>query len=129
MRFREACFEIAMVVPVSYQETWFRWCLRQMGGVLGKSPIPAQAARIKPQRLKLGNDVHWAQYTVDARLNGASSRPAQRINPDAFIVWVQEHLNEAHEVHGCYEAGAFGYGLHRKLASFGVYNLVGRPHK
>lgn len=75
-----------------------------------------KAARIKPQRLKLGIDVHWAQYTVVAQLDGASPRPAQRFTPDAFIVWVQEHLNDAHEVHSCYEAGAFGYVLHRKLA-------------
>jgi len=67
-----------------------------------------KAVRIKPQRLKLGFDVHWAQYTVVAQLDGVSPRPAQRFTPDAFILWVLEHLNDAHEVHSCYEAGAFG---------------------
>lgn len=39
----------------------------------------------KPRRLKLGIDVHWAQYTVVAQFDGASPRPAQRFTPSAFI--------------------------------------------
>ena len=82
---------------------------------------------VKPQRLKLGIDVHWAQYTVVAQFDGASPRPAQRFTPSAFVEWVKEHLDDAHEVHSCYEAGAFGYVLHRKLVALGVRNLVVRP--
>jgi transposase len=33
----------------------------------------------------------------------------------------------AQEVHSCYEAGPFGYGLHRDLVSLGVHNVVIRP--
>jgi transposase len=33
----------------------------------------------------------------------------------------------AQEVHSCYEAGPFGYGLHRALLEMGVKNVVVRP--
>jgi len=31
------------------------------------------------------------------------------------------------QVHSCYEAGPFGYGLHRTLLQLGVHNLVVQP--
>lgn len=84
-------------------------------------------AETKPRRLKLGIDVHWSQYTVVAQFDGASPRPAQRFTPQAFLAWVATKLQDAEEVHSCYEAGAFGYVLHRKLVALGVRNLVVRP--
>ncbi len=36
-------------------------------------------------------------------------------------------MEKAEEVHSCYEAGPFGYGLHRKLEAMGVRNLVVQP--
>jgi transposase len=33
----------------------------------------------------------------------------------------------AQEVYSCYEAGPFGYGLHRALAQLGIHNVVVRP--
>ena len=91
------------------------------------APQGDKTTGVKPQRLKLGIDVHWAQYTVVAQFDGASPRPAQRFTPSAFVEWVKEHLDDAQEVHSCYEAGAFGYLLHRKLVALGVRNLVVRP--
>ena len=49
-----------------------------------QSDESTEAARIKPQRLKLGIDVHCAQYTVVAQFDGASPRPAQRFTPEAL---------------------------------------------
>jgi len=69
--------------------------------------------------LKLGLDVHWTQYTVVAQCDGASPRPAQRFTPAGFLAWVAARRAEACEVHSCYEAGAFGYVLHRKLVALG----------
>lgn len=85
------------------------------------------ATGVKPKRLKLGIDVHWAQYTVVAQYDDASPRPAQRFTPEAFLAWVKERRDEVDEIHSCYEAGAFGYVLHRKLAALGVHNVVVRP--
>jgi hypothetical protein len=36
-------------------------------------------------------------------------------------------LAQAERVHSCYEAGPFGYVLHRRPVSMGVRNLVVRP--
>ena len=91
------------------------------------APQGDKTTGVKPRRLKLGIDVHWAQYTVVAQFDGASPRPAQRFTPGAFVEWVKEHLGDAQEVHSCYEAGAFGYVLHRRLVALGVRNLVVRP--
>ena len=77
--------------------------------------------------MKLGIDVHWTQYTVVAQADGASPRPARRFTPAGFLAWVAAQRAEAHEVHSCYEAGAFGYVLHRKLAALGIKNVVVRP--
>lgn len=85
------------------------------------------ATGVKPKRLKLGIDVHWAQYTVVAQYDDASPRPAQRFTPEAFLPWVKERRDEVDEIHSCYEAGAFGYVLHRKLETLGVHNVVVRP--
>jgi transposase len=81
----------------------------------------------RPRQLKLGIDVHQSQYTVVAQFDGASPRPARRFAPEAFIAWVREQLPAVDEVHSCYEAGAFGYVLHRRLVAMGVRNLVVRP--
>ncbi|MDR2673356.1 MAG: hypothetical protein LBC18_00405, partial [Opitutaceae bacterium] len=71
--------------------------------------------------------MHWTQCTVVAQFDGASPRPAQRFTPESFLAWVAAQQTEAHEVHSCYEAGAFGYGLHRRLVALGIKNVVVRP--
>ena len=86
-----------------------------------------QATGVKPCRLKLGVDVHWAHYTVVAQYDDASPRPAKHFTPEAFLEWVARQAREVGRVHSCYEAGAFGYTLHRKLEALGVNNLVVRP--
>ncbi len=91
------------------------------------APQGIKSEETKPQRLKLGVDVHLSQYTVVAQFDGASPRPARRFSPEAFIAWVSEQLQEVAEVHSCYEAGAFGYVLHRRLVAMGVNNRVVRP--
>jgi transposase len=73
--------------------------------------------------------VHWAQYAVVAQFDGASPHPAQRFTPSGFFEWVKGYLDDAKKVHSCYEVGAFGYVLHRKLVALGVCNLVLRPRK
>ena len=41
--------------------------------------------------------------------------------------WIKTQLPLAEQVHSCYEAGPFGYGLHRTLIALGVHNLVVQP--
>ncbi len=45
----------------------------------------------------------------------------------ALLRFVAKQQDLAREVHTCYEAGAFGYHLHRKLEALGVSNLVVQP--
>ncbi len=49
------------------------------------------------------------------------------MSPDRFLTWISEQLKKADAVHSCYEAGCFGYVLHRKLTALGECNLVVRP--
>jgi len=43
---------------------------------------------------------------------------------EALLRFVAKQQDLVGEVHTCYEAGAFGYYLHRKLEALGVSNLV-----
>ncbi|MBI4621664.1 MAG: hypothetical protein HY736_00390 [Verrucomicrobia bacterium] len=82
----------------------------------------------KPNRLnKLGVDVHWREYVVVGQIDGASPQPSQRFSPEAFVAWVAKHVKLADEVHCCYEAGPFGFVLHRRPAGLAARNLVVRP--
>jgi hypothetical protein len=43
------------------------------------------------------------------------------------LEWTKKQTELAHKVYSCYEAGPFGYSLHRKLIALGVTNYVVRP--
>jgi len=60
-------------------------------------------------------------------LDHSTPQPAQKFSPEGFLLWAKKQLELAQEVHSCYEAGPFGYGLHRQLQGLGIYNLVIRP--
>jgi transposase len=77
--------------------------------------------------IKLGIDVHADRFVVVRQIDGGAPQPAQRFSPSQFIEWAQKQLTLAERVYSCYEAGPFGYGLHRKLTGLGVTNYVVRP--
>jgi len=86
------------------------------------------AAKPKPhQVIKLGVDVHLDRYVVVRQIDGGAPQPAQRFSPQQFLAWVKKQAELAGKVYSCYEAGPFGYSLHRKLAALGVTNYVVRP--
>jgi transposase len=94
------------------------------GQQTAKSP-PSQA---KPHRLlKLGVDVHLDRYVVVRQIDGGAPQPPQRFSPAQFLEWAQKQTDLAEQVYSCYEAGPFGYSLHRKLAALGITNYVVRP--
>lgn len=82
---------------------------------------------VKAQCIKLGLDVHADSYRVVRQVDNATPQPAQKFTPKAFLVWVRTQLEQAEQVYTCYEAGPFGYGLHRALAAAGIKNIVVRP--
>lgn len=82
---------------------------------------------VKAKRLKLGIDVHADSYRVVRQFDNATPQPAQKFTPKAFLEWARRQLELADEVHSCYEAGPFGYKLHRELVQLGICNVVIRP--
>jgi transposase len=64
---------------------------------------------------------------VVRQVDGLASQPPQRFTEVEFFAFVRRQLGEAEQVHSCYEAGPFGYVLHRRLTALGVHNLVVRP--
>ena len=86
-----------------------------------------QAASKKLETLKLGLDVHADTIVVVRLLDHSAPQPAQKFTPGKFLEWIPTQLRLAAQVHSCYEAGPFGYGLHRTLLQLGVHNLVVQP--
>lgn len=82
---------------------------------------------VKARHIKLGIDVHLDRYVVVRIIDGGTAQPPQRFTPPEFLLWVAKQLTLAEQVFTCYEAGPFGYGLHRKLQQMGVVNYVVRP--
>lgn len=92
------------------------------------SEARAEQAASKPyQTIKLGLDVHADWIVVVRLLDHGSPQPAQRFRPTELARWVQAQLEQADAVHSCYEAGPFGFGLHRELVALGVKNVVVQP--
>ena len=77
--------------------------------------------------IKLGIDAHAKWYYVARQLDGATPQPVQKMDFHGLLRFVAKQQGLAREVHTCYEAGAFGYYLHRKLEALGVDNLVVQP--
>lgn len=84
---------------------------------------PGARARV----IKLGLDVHASLIVVVRQVDEQPSQPPQRFNLDGFIRFVHRQLERAEVVYSCYEAGPFGYVLHRRLVALGVRNFVVRP--
>ena len=71
------------------------------------------------ESIKLGIDAHAKWYYVARQLDGATPQPVQKMDIDGLLHFVAKQQRLAREVHTCYEAGAFGYYLHRKLEAPG----------
>jgi transposase len=98
---------------------------------INNSEVRAEQAANKAtphyQSLKLGLDVHADTIVVVRILDHSAPQPAQRFTPAKFLVWVKAQVQLADAVYSCYEAGPFGYGLHRDLLALGVRNVVVQP--
>jgi transposase len=77
--------------------------------------------------IKLGLDVHASSIVVVRQIDAQAPQPAQQFSPEQFPAFVRRQTARADAVHSCYEAGPFGYCLHRRLTALGVNNLVVRP--
>lgn len=75
----------------------------------------------------LGLDVHARQITIVRQIGHSLPQPAQRMDQEGLITWVQKMTAAGARVVSCYEAGCFGYVLHRRLTALGVENIVVAP--
>jgi transposase len=95
------------------------------------STTPAVAAvqpiTLPQPLLKIALDVHLAWHVVAVQEDGSSPKPPQRFKPADFLNWIEQKVAAGHRIISCYEAGPFGYGLHRQLMALGVTNYVIRP--
>jgi transposase len=99
----------------------------KVGSVAGASAPNCQSGPRAHQVIKLGIDVHLDRYVVVRQIDGGAPQPAQGFSPTQFLDWARKQTALAKQVYSCYEAGPFGYSLHRKLAEFGITNYVVRP--
>ena len=99
--------------------------------IMGSRAAPPGAATAKAdpvgKAIKLGIDVHLDRYVVVRQIDGGAPQPPQRFSPSHFLEWAQKQTQLAEQVYSCYEAGPFGYGLHRDLLALGITNYVVRP--
>jgi len=90
-------------------------------------PVIEPKSAPKFSQIKLGVDVHADSYRVVRQIDSATPQPAQKMSPEQFLKFAARQRVLAQEVHCCYEAGPFGYSLHRKLLEMGIQSVVVRP--
>jgi transposase len=93
----------------------------------GSSAPSSESGPPQHQVIKLGIDVHLDRYVVVRQIDGGAPQPPQRFSPAQFLDWAKKQTALAQQVYSCYEAGPFGYSLHRKLKDLGITNYVVRP--
>jgi transposase len=98
-----------------------------MKHTIPSTPAVAFAQPVNRPLLKIALDVHLAWYVIAVQEDGSSPKPPQRFKPADFLKWIAQQRALGHSIFTCYEAGPFGYGLHRQLTALGVTNYVIRP--
>ena len=75
----------------------------------------------------LGLDVHARQITIVRQIDHSLPPPAQRMDQETLITRVRKMAASGARIVSCYEAGCFGYVLHRQITALGVENIVVAP--
>ena len=82
----------------------------------------------KLKSIKGGIDAHLNLYVVVKQEDGSNPKRARRFrSEEKLLCWLDEQSKRCEQLYSCYEAGPFGYGLHRKLAAMGIENVVVCP--
>ena len=71
--------------------------------------------------------MHKRENVVVQQIGGQAPKAPQKFTPDAFVKYLVKLKSSSTRLVGCYEAGCFGYVLHRRLEAMGIENLVVRP--
>lgn len=77
----------------------------------------------------LGLDLHAEHIRMVRQLDQTNPQRAQRLSWENIEEFCRRQMRLAKKVYAVYEAGAFGYGLCRRLQAMGVECYVVRPRK
>jgi hypothetical protein len=91
------------------------------------TPTSDKQTEAKAEVLKLGIDIDKREYVFVHQMDNQPPKSPQKFSPEAFLIWLTQQRERANRIVTCYEAGCFGYVLHRQLESMGIEKLVVRP--
>lgn len=94
---------------------------------LSITPAVVSKQPVNQPLLKVALDVHLAFHVIAFQEEGSSPKPPQRFKPADFLKWIGNKVAQGYRIVSCYEAGPFGYTLHRQLSALGITNYVIRP--
>lgn len=94
---------------------------------MNNTPTSSKEDTIQAEIIKLGVDIHQRHYVVVRQIDGAAPQSPQKFTPEKFLAWAKKQTGLGKRVVSCYEAGCFGYVLHRRMLRMGIENLVVRP--
>ena len=80
-------------------------------------------------KIKFGLDVHANQITVCRQIGDRTPQPPLKMTHEQALKFIKDSGGPGIELHTCYEAGPFGYHLHRTLEGMGVINIVVTPER
>jgi transposase len=79
----------------------------------------------KLRTIKVGIDAHLNLFVVVMQEEGSNPKRARRFRSQKDLLqWLGEQRKRCEALYTCYEAGPFGYGLHRKLVAMGIEDVV-----
>lgn len=99
----------------------------QSRGELNSTPVTGSTVEHRHQVIKLAIDAHAKFYMVARQIDNAPSQPPQKFGREELLKFIAKQVGLADKVWTCYEAGCFGYGLHRETLALGAANLVIAP--
>ena len=79
------------------------------------------------EAIKIGIDAHAKYYGVSRQVDGETPQPVQKMTYDELLLFVLKQQKLTNKVVTCYEAGGFGFHLHRRFEELGIQNYVVRP--
>jgi transposase len=79
---------------------------------------------IKYDCIKVAIDAHAEFFMVARQIDGSVPERPRKMSHDQLMKFMNEQVKPAKRVVSCYEAGCFGFVLHRELEKLGVESLV-----
>jgi transposase len=89
----------------------------------------APTATFQYEVIKIGMDVDLRNAAFERQIDNSTPQPPQKVSREKFMAFVAQQKKLARRVVTCYEAGCFGYKIHRDLVALGVESLVIAPEK